>query len=106
MCCVVTALILIGPRIAIVIWWLINSPRFREAFTTAVWPLYRTSPFWIWPVLGTLFVPYTTLAYLLVFPGGIAGLDWLWLAIGLFIDLSSHLGGGYRHRDRIRHYRR
>jgi hypothetical protein len=31
--------------------------------------------------------------YVLVFPGGIDGFDWLWLAIGLAIDLSSWAGG-------------
>jgi hypothetical protein len=101
MCCVVTALLLIGPRIALAVWWLINSPRFNQAFNTAVWPLRTTFPFWVWPLIGAIFVPFTTLAYLVVFPGGVVGLDWLWLGLGLLIDLGS-LGGGYRHRDRIR----
>jgi len=33
---------------------------------------------------------------------GVVGLDWAWLGLGLLLDLSSHLGSGYRHRGRIR----
>ena len=67
-----------------------------------VWPLQLPWPFWVWPLIGGLFVPWTTLAYLIVFPGGVVGLDWVWLGLGLLFDLGSHFGGGYRHRDRIR----
>lgn len=89
MCCVITALLLVGPRLAILVWWLVDSTRFQFAFST-----------WIVPLLGALFLPWTTLAYLLVSPGGVGGLDWLWLGIGLLLDLAAG-GGGYRHRKRL-----
>ena len=104
MCCLVTVLLLLGPRLAILAWWFMDSARFNLAFNTPAWPLHLPVPFWVWPVLGAILVPWTTLAYLVVFPGGIAGLDWLWLGLGLLIDLGSH-GGGYRNRDRIRRSR-
>ena len=105
MCCLVTTLLLLGPRLAILVWWLMDSARFNLAFNTEVWPLHLAVPFWIWPLLGALLVPWTTLAYLIVSPGGVVGLDWLWLGLGLLIDLGSH-SGGYRQRNRIRRDRR
>ena len=105
MCCLVTTLLLLGPRLAILVWWLMDSARFNLAFNTKVWPLHLPLPYWVWPLIGAIFVPWTTLAYLIVFPGGVVGLDWLWLGIGLLIDLGSH-SGGYRQRNRIRRDRR
>ena len=101
MCCLVTAMLLLGPRIALVIWWFMDTARFVLAFSPNAWPLQLPLPYWVWPLIGGIFVPWTTLAYLYVFPGGIVDLDWLWLGIGLLIDLTS-LFGGYRHRDRVR----
>jgi len=109
MSCLVTALLLLSPRIALVVWWFMDAARFNSAFNTETWPLHGARlfpwPFWVWPLLGGLFVPWTTLAYLVVFPGGVVGLDWVWLAVGLLIDLAAHFGGGYRHRGRIRRSR-
>ena len=91
MCCLLTTLSLLSPRLALLVWWLIRPERFSLAFHT-----------WVWPLLGGIFLPWTTLAYLLVFPGGVVGWDWLWMGLGLLFDLGSHGGGGYRHRDRLR----
>jgi hypothetical protein len=33
---------------------------------------------------------------------GISGFDWVLIAIGIVLDVSSHTGAGYRHRDRFR----
>jgi len=103
-CCLVTLLLLFGPRLALVVWWLMDSARFTLAFQT--WPqsISVALPVWVFPLLGVLILPWTTLAYLFVFPGGIVGLDWLWLGIGLLIDLGSH-GAGYRNRNRFRRAR-
>jgi len=102
MCCLVTTLLLLGPRLALVVWWLMDSARFALAFNTKVWPIHLPFPYWVWPLVGALFVPWTTLAYLFVFPGGVAGLDWLWLGLGLLVDLGSHFGGSYRIRGHRR----
>jgi hypothetical protein len=100
MCCLVTILLMLGPRIALLFWWFVDPARFKLAFNTNAWPLQLSIPYWVWPLIGGIFVPWTTLAYLYVFPGGIVGLDWLWLGIGLLIDLGS-LFGSYRNRDRV-----
>lgn len=92
MCCVLSTLLLIGPRATILVWWLINQPRWNLAFENFLWAL-----------VGFLFAPWTTLAYVLVFPQGINGFDYIWLAIGLMIDLSSWFGGGYSNRRRWSH---
>jgi hypothetical protein len=56
------------------------------------------------PCIGFLFLPFTTLLYVLLqssAPGGIAGLDWLWLALAALMDLASIATAGYANRDRI-----
>jgi hypothetical protein len=90
MCCLAVIAALIGPRLAILIWWLLDMGRWANTFDT----------FW-WPLLGALFLPWTLLAYVLVFPGGVAGLDWLLIILGLLVDLGSYSGGGYQRRRRF-----
>ncbi|MGD8463804.1 MAG: hypothetical protein PVI09_08035 [Anaerolineae bacterium] len=95
MCCIFTSLLLFGPRLAILVWWLINPLRFANAFGS-----------FIWPILGTIFLPWTTLMFLIVWSpvGGIYGLDWLWLGLGVLFDIMTYGGGGYGNRDRLRGY--
>ncbi len=94
MCCILTVLLLVGPRAAILVWWLLNPARWQFTFPTFIVPL-----------LGFLLLPFTTLAYVLVAPGGVVGLDWIWLALAVMLDLGSHGGGAYSNRERIRAYR-
>ncbi|NOX61110.1 MAG: hypothetical protein GXP42_04070 [Chloroflexi bacterium] len=90
MCCLFTTLVLFGPRLGILVWWLIQPIRWQATFET-----------FLWPFLGFLFAPWTTLMYVLVFPGGIVGFDWIWLALGLLADIASYSGGAYTGRERI-----
>jgi hypothetical protein len=91
MCCLFTTLVLLGPRAAIVIWWLMDPVRWQLAFNT-----------FLLPFLGFLFFPITTLMYVIVFPGGVDGFDILWLGIAFGLDLFSTFGGAYGNRDRMR----
>jgi hypothetical protein len=93
MCCLVTSLFLLGPRVAIVLWWLMQPVRWQAAFGSFLWPL-----------LGFVFLPFTTLMWVLVIPGGITGFDWLWIALAVFIDVAGYGGGTYGNRDRIPGY--
>ena len=93
MCCFFTTLLLFGPRLALVIWWIIDTARFNLAFDTI-----------LWPILGIIFLPWTTLMYLIVFPGGVNGFEWVWLGLGVFFDIAWYAGGGFGNRSRIPGY--
>ena len=88
MCCLITVLMLAGPRAAILVWWLIDQARWESAFQSFVWPL-----------LGFLFLPWTTLMFVLVAPdGALVGFDWIWLGLGLLVDLSAYGSSRYGRR--------
>jgi hypothetical protein len=95
MCCLFTTLVLFGPRLGILVWWLFQPGRWNQAFES-----------FLWPILGFLFLPWTTLMYVVVFPGGVTGFDWIWLGLGLLADISSYTGGAYGNRDRVPGYGR
>jgi hypothetical protein len=88
MCCFFATLVFLGPRAAILIWWLVEPARWSLAFSSFLWSL-----------LGFIFLPWTTLMYVLVFPAGVVGFDWVWLGLGLLADISSYAGGAWRRRD-------
>lgn len=94
MCCFASLLLLFGPRITLLVWWL-----FRPFYFEAVFPS------WIVTVLGLIFLPWTALMFATVGGGGIAGWDWLWLGLALLADLSSYSGTVYGNRKRIPAYR-
>lgn len=94
MCCFFTTLVLFGPRLAILIWWLIQPARWYGTPVSA----FQS---WIWPILGLIFLPWTTLMYVLVFPGGLVLFDWILLALALVVDIGSYVGGGYGNKDRL-----
>lgn len=93
MCCFLAALLFVGPRLAILVWWL-----FR--------PLYITAAFggWIVPLLGLIFLPWTLLMYLIVYPGGVVGFDWIILGLGILGDIAGY-SGSYRQRREVPGYR-
>jgi hypothetical protein len=88
MCCLITTLLLLGPRVGIVLWWLMQPVRWQTSFTSVAWP-----------ILGFLFLPWLTLSWVAVVPGGVVGLDWVLLALALVIDIGSYSGGAYSRRQ-------
>lgn len=92
MCCLVTALFFLGPRAAILVWWILQPVRWQATFST-----------FLWPVLGFLFLPWTTLAYVIVAPGGVVGFEWVVLALAFLVDIAAH-AGGYRNRRSVPGY--
>ena len=60
----------IMPRVVLIIMWIVG-PRVNAAFESFIVPL-----------LGLIFLPYTTIMYVLVWNPvtGLNGWDWLWVA--------------------------
>lgn len=94
MCCMFTTLVLFGPRLGILVWWLFNPLRFDLAFGDR----------WLLIILAWAFIPWTVLMYLIVFPGGINGFDWVWLTLGVIADVASYTGGIYGNRNAVPGY--
>jgi hypothetical protein len=88
-------MLLFSARAANILWWILEPNRWEAAFNDS----------WVWPVLGILFLPWTTLMWVLVAPtGNPVGFDWFWLALAFFGDLFSYAGGGYTNRSRMPGY--
>jgi hypothetical protein len=90
MCCLFSTLVLLGPRAAIFIWWLMEPARWSAAFDT-----------YLWPIVGFFFLPLTTLMWVLVYPGGVDGFDIVWLGLAVVLDVASWSGGAYGNRGRV-----
>ena len=88
-CCLGIVALAGAPRLAFLLWWLFEPLRMEATFDTFIWPL-----------VGVIFAPWTTIMYVLVFPAGITGFDWLWLALAAFLDIASYGGGEYSRRQR------
>jgi len=82
-CCIFAILLAGAPRLAFIIWWIFQPFRMQATFESFIWPL-----------LGVLFAPWTTIMYVLVFPAGINGFDWLWLGLAAAIDIGTYVGNG------------
>jgi predicted lipid-binding transport protein (Tim44 family) len=83
----------IAPRVMLALAWLF-SDRWQ-----VVW-----GGEWFAPLLGIIFVPYTTIMYLLVWsPSGIEGWDWLWIILGLILDVM-HWGQWLEKRRQVPGY--
>jgi hypothetical protein len=68
-----------APRVVLLIMWIVG-PRVSAAFDTFIVPL-----------LGLIFLPYTTIMYVLVWSPatGVYGWDWLWIALGVWLDVMK-----------------
>ena len=95
MCCAFLMLVLLGPRVVGVFWWIFQPVRWESAFSSF---FGGGNLWWIWPILGIVFLPWTTIMYVIVAPGGIASWDWLWLGLMLVADIASYSGGAGRKR--------
>ena len=95
MCCAFLSLVLLGPRIFNAFWWIFQPARWELAFRN----FFVGGPvWWLWPVLGIIFLPWATLMYVIVAPGGMTTWDWLWVGVMVVIDILSYTGGAGRKR--------
>jgi hypothetical protein len=80
--CLVALLALISPRLAIIAIW-IFSDLLGRAFDS-----------WIVPVLGFFLLPWTTLAYAVMWGAGtdeVSGFEWFIVILAFVIDLGSYV---------------
>jgi hypothetical protein len=103
MCCFFVSLVFFGPRLAFLIYWLLAPVRVTTAFATFNFP-------WLVSLLGLIFIPWTSLMYVIIFP--LNGWDWLWLGFGVLADVASYVGSyhkrqmvpGYPSNDPLQNY--
>jgi hypothetical protein len=84
------------PRAADIILWIARPSYFSAAFGGS----------WFWPLLGIIFLPFTTLMYVLLWsPGvGLIGWDYLWLGMAVILDISHWASSAYANRNRMPGY--
>ena len=84
-------------RIGLLVVW-VQTPLVKNGFQNG----------WILPLLGLLFLPITTLSYVVVYAlgnGSVSGAAWLWVILGLLFDLGLHSSGYSSNRTRVIRYR-
>lgn len=71
----------VAPRVILVLAWIFSDR----------WPLVWGGDF-ILPLLGIIFLPYTTIMFMLAYqvPVGVQGWEWMWVILGLFLDLWKY----------------
>lgn len=89
MCCGLALLAIFGPRILGAFWWLFRPLYFTGGFTSV-----------LWPILGLVFLPWTTIAYVAVYPGGVNGFELLLIILGVVLDIASYGSSGYSYYNR------
>ncbi len=82
MCCFVLLLGFLGPRVAFLAVWIFGDERVQHAFSNNFW----------WPLLGVIFLPWTALAYVAAWvpTGGVSGIGWLVVILGLILVIASY----------------
>jgi hypothetical protein len=80
------------PRLALLFTWLF-TPLVTRAFSGG----------FLLPFLGLLFLPFTTLMYVVVWSpvAGVSGWAWFWVGLGLLLDIGSYGGSAYGNRGRL-----
>ena len=85
--CLVALLALFSPRLALFAIWIFSD-----------W-LSRAFDGWLVPVLGFFLLPWTTLAYTVMYVAGgngVHGFEWFLVILGFLFDLGSWTEGGRR----------
>jgi hypothetical protein len=89
MCCFAALGALVGPRLVIILWWLLDSARWSATFDNV-----------IVPALGFVFLPWTTLLYVYFAPTGLNGLAPIVLVVAVVVDAATYGGGMLGNRPR------
>ncbi len=87
--CIILSAAILGPRAVAIIWWLLDATRWNAAFNTI-----------LIPILGIVFLPWTTLAFVLASSSGsLTGFGLVVVIIGLFIDIGTYGSSAYTKKD-------
>ena len=85
--------IVVAPRVMLILAWIFSSR----------WDVVWRGD-WLWPLLGIVFAPFTTIMYMLCWtPAGIQGWDWMWIFLGVLLDIMKW-GQVLQNRERIPGY--
>lgn len=86
--CLVTGILTLAPRLVLLLLWL---------FTARVSIVFEGI---LIPLLGFIFLPFATTAFVLVWnpAGGVSGGSWLLVAGGLLFDIGTYIISGYLNR--------
>jgi hypothetical protein len=82
--CLLALLALLSPRLALFALWLFSSV------------LDRAYDSWLLPLLGFFLLPWTTLAYAVMWDTGtrtVSGFEWFIVGLAFLADLASYAGG-------------
>lgn len=88
--CFVFLFALISPRLAIFFLWLFSDL------------LDRAYDDWIVPLLGFFLIPWTTLAYAIMWtsgPDGVEGFEWFIVVLAFLADVSSYAASDRQRRS-------
>ena len=91
MCCLFSVLVFLGPRFGLIFWYL-YQPGASTASSMAAPRCSAGSSLPDDPHVG------------FGGRGGVSGIDWLWIALGVLADVSTYAGGGWRNKDQINTY--
>lgn len=79
--CIFVLIALLSPRLAVILTW-IFTPWVDRAFGHV-----------IWPILGVIFLPLTTLLYVILWNTGgrgVTGWEWIFVALAFIADVAAH----------------
>lgn len=78
-------------RLALLVLW-VTTPLVSRVF----------SGNWVWPLLGLIFLPITSLVYIMVHTlnGGVSGWAWAWVVAAVFADFAAHASPTVNNRHR------
>jgi hypothetical protein len=81
--CLFFSILFLGPRFGLLVYWLGWPARWNLAFDS-----------WVVPIIGFFIAPWTTLTWVLCSPGGINGLDLLFVPLAALADIATVMSSG------------
>jgi len=92
MCCIVLVAGFLGPRLAVFLLYIFDSPRMSAAFDS-----------FLIGFLGFLILPWTTFMWAVCYAPffGVSGFGWALVGFGVFMDIATYTGGRRRRQQQM-----